>query len=170
MPRLLYSLTGIILMIVWLGIATKFAMTLQSAEAMNGQGNSNDVKLSGAFSEDSIMFFMSGSLNQFDPDSRNLSEHLISEYCQRQLLTSNTDVDWSALMVQGPIIGGLTNATQVQVEDTVSPTMAIYRDTVARPDTELTANITTYVPYRLKAPGIKPIGYLGISNFDSVSS
>jgi hypothetical protein len=169
MPRLLYGLTGIILLAIWLGIATKFAMSLESAEARNAQGNAGDVKLSGAFSENSIMFFMSGSLNSFDPDTRDLSEYSISEDCQRPVADLDTDVDWSAYMVQGPIIGGLSNATQVAVEDAQTTTTAIYRDTVARPDTELAANITTYVPYRLKAPGIKPIGYLGISNFDQVS-
>ena len=77
MPRLLYALTGIILLLVWLGVATAFAMTLQSAEAQNLQGNLDDAtKLSGALSITSVMFFMSGSLNQFDPESRNLSEYI----------------------------------------------------------------------------------------------
>ena len=76
MPRLLYILTGVILMTVWLGIASQFVMTLQSAEAENQQGNVDDpAKLSGAFGTNSVMFFMAGSLNQFDPDSRNLSEY-----------------------------------------------------------------------------------------------
>jgi len=156
-------------MTIWLGVATAFAMTLQSAEAQNLQGNAGDVKLSGIFSESSVMLFVSGSLNQFDPDSRNLSEYLTSEYCQRRFADLSTDVDWSAFMVQGPIIGGLTNATQVSVEAFGSDPIAIWRDTVARPDLELAANITTYVPYRLKAPGLKPIGYLGISDFDQVN-
>lgn len=155
MPRFLYGLTGILLMAVWLGIATRFAMTLQSAEAQNMKGNLDDINnpnLSGAFSINSVLFFVSGSLNMFDPDAKNLN------------------VDWSAFMVQGPIIGGMGNATQVPVEAFGQDPIAIFRDTVARPDLERAQNVTGYMPFRIKAPGLKPIGYLGISDFDQINT
>jgi hypothetical protein len=69
-------------MTVWLGIATMFAMTLQSAEARNMKGNLEDINnpnLSGAFGINSVLFFMSGSLNKFDPDTKNLSKYLTLE-------------------------------------------------------------------------------------------
>jgi len=80
MPRLLYIITGIILIGVWLGIAVQFAMTLQSAEASNENGYINtpaNVILSGGFSTGTILFFLSGSLNTFDPSSGTLSEHFL---------------------------------------------------------------------------------------------
>lgn len=73
-------------------------------------------------------------------------------------------------MVQGPIVGGIANASQVSVEKFGNDPIAIFRDTVARADVERAANVTGYMPFRIKAPGLKPIGYLGISDFDQVNS
>ena len=73
-------------------------------------------------------------------------------------------------MIQGPLYGGVSNGTQVPVEQYGDDPIAIYRDTVARFDAQAAQNITGYLPFRLKAPNIRPIGFLGISEFDSINT
>ncbi|KIM30382.1 hypothetical protein M408DRAFT_328000 [Serendipita vermifera MAFF 305830] len=151
----MYGLSGIILIAVWLGIATMFAMTLEKAETGNRRLSSNGTALPDGFSpENSIFFFVSGQISKFDPSSRTLS------------------VGWSALMLQGPLPadGSTENAKQVSVETYGDDPIAIFRDTVARPDVEAAANFTSFTPFRLRAPLLKPIGYLGISDFDQIST
>ena len=75
--------------------------------------------------------------------------------------------------MQGPVtdISKLEDH-QVSFDALDGAAIAIYRDTVARPDQELIANGTTngHLAFRLRAPSIKPIGFLGISEYDNINT
>jgi len=74
-------------------------------------------------------------------------------------------------MIQGPLINDdLSNAQQVSVEKFGSSAIAMFRDTVARADTGLNATALGYIPFRVKDPNLKPTGFLGISDYDSINT
>jgi hypothetical protein len=81
------------------------------------------------------------------------------------------DIDWSALMLQGPLTSNdLSTAQQVSVEKYGNSAIAMFRDTVARADTGLNATALGYTPFRIKDPNVQPTGFLGISDFDSINT
>jgi hypothetical protein len=59
---------------------------------------------------------------------------------------------------------------QLNVESLNTPTYAVFRDTVSIPDDGANLTNINYTPYRLKNQYIKPIGYLGISQFDTINT
>lgn len=153
--RLVYGLSGALLIIIWFAIALAFAFNLRAAEDANRVVNVNNGQtfLAG-LNRDVPLLFISGQFSSFDSSTRNLH------------------VDWSAFVVQGPITDLSTiSSRRISVESLSGDPIAIYRDTVARPDQELIANGTsTGTPFRLRAPNIKPVGFLGISDYDSIST
>ena len=172
-PRFLYAVCGIVLLGVWLSITSSFATSLLTNEANNRvvNVNSGDPTSMQGLNQPAALLFMSGQIGSFDSTTRTLSE----------LPTANNmraypfpDVGWSALIVQGPITDLSTIADhQVSVDNYGIAPIAIFRDTVARKDTELIAangTVNGLVPFRLRAPSIKPIGYLGISDYDQINT
>ena len=78
LPRLLYGLSGLILLVIWLGIATSFAATLQSAEAANRIVSTNGGKPPPSIDQNALLLFLSGQISSFDPSKRTLSKSLLS--------------------------------------------------------------------------------------------
>lgn len=76
-------------------------------------------------------------------------------------------------MVQGPLPSNdLSKVEPVPVESFGFSPIAIWRDTVSRADQELlnqTAELG-YTPFRVKDPFLKPVGFLGISDFDNINT
>jgi hypothetical protein len=70
------------------------------------------------------------------------------------------------------MITDLNRVDPVPVERYGDSPLVIFRDTVARPDQELQNQSSTlgFVPFRLKNPNIQPIGYLGVSDFDTINT
>lgn len=153
LPRLIYIVCGLFLLILWLGIAIGFAAGLFNDERNNRVINSGWSKPSRPFDRNGPLFFMAGQISAFDPSTRSLS------------------VGWSAFVAQGPLpqLGEIWN-NQVSVDTLGNQPIAIYRDTIARPDQELIANGSNSdpPPFRLVAPAIKPVGFLGISDVDHI--
>lgn len=63
----------------------------------------------------------------------------------------------------------LSTINQVPAE-VYNTTIAIFRDTVARKDTGINSTDLGYTPFRLRNPAIQPVGYLGVSDFDSINT
>lgn len=80
------------------------------------------------------------------------------------------DIDWGAILLRGPVkVGDIKLAERVSTDD-FGMTIAIFKDQVARPDFERNATELGYIPYRIKNPNVKPIGYLGVSEFDQINT
>ncbi|KAG8815762.1 hypothetical protein FRC18_001329 [Serendipita sp. 400] len=149
--RLLYVASGFISLLVWLIVTVLFGNNLESHELSN---SSFSVNGSGALPHppDRIgTLFLVGQLNSFDPVTRNLN------------------IDWTAVQVEKPLNEQDLLSTQIDIDrrtDTVP--LAMFRDVLAVPDTN--TNITDYQPFRVQNPFVKPVGYLGLTQFDQINT
>lgn len=76
-------------------------------------------------------------------------------------------------MIPGPLVtSNFDDVTAVSVEEYGDSPLAIFRDTIARPDPDAQdqSDPSSSVPFRLKNPNVKPIGYLGVSDFDTINT
>ncbi|KAG9021892.1 hypothetical protein FS842_006402, partial [Serendipita sp. 407] len=79
------------------------------------------------------------------------------------------NIDWTAVQVEKPLNEQDLLSTQIDIDrrtDTVP--LAMFRDVLAVPDTN--TNITDYQPFRVQNPFVKPVGYLGLSQFDQINT
>ncbi|CAG7850933.1 SubName: Full=Uncharacterized protein {ECO:0000313/EMBL:CCA74039.1} [Serendipita indica DSM 11827] len=151
MPRLLYILTGLLLMIGWLTITLSFTNTLKYNEAKNSGAyaiNSNVPPAPG--NESKTFIFMSGQLNRFDSSTRTLN------------------IDWTMFGATGPLEDKNLRATEISIDRWGRRPYALFRDTVARPDRD--TNITSYQPFRVINPNMKPTGFLGLTEYDTITT
>ena len=68
----------------------------------------------------------------------------------------------------GPLKFNDLTATQVPIDQWGRQTFALFRDTVARADSGL--NATTVQPFRVINPNVKPVGFLGNTEFDTINT
>jgi hypothetical protein len=76
-------------------------------------------------------------------------------------------------MVQGPLkTNDLGQVEPVSVERYGNAPIAMFRDTVARADPDFLNQSSQlgYIPFRLKDPFLPPVGFLGISDYDSINT
>ena len=69
---------------------------------------------------------------------------------------------------RGPLVLDDLTATQTPIDEWGRQTFALFRDTVARADKGL--NATDFQPFRVINPNIKPVGFLGMTEFDTIST
>lgn len=151
MPRLLYIMTGVLLMAGWLAVTLSFANNLKSNEAKNSAGssiNSNAPPAPGDKNETFI--FLSGQLNRFDTSLRSIN------------------IDWSMFGAEGPLVYDDLRSTEIPIDSWGRQVFALFRDTVARADRG--TNITDFQPFRVINPNIKPVGFLGMTEFDTINT
>ncbi|KAG8842361.1 hypothetical protein FRB91_004230 [Serendipita sp. 411] len=125
-----------------------FGRNLETNELMNSSLYNNGT---GGAPDQIGTLFLVGQLNTFDSASRNLN------------------LDWTAIQVSIPLKNGDILASQIDLdrrEDTVP--LAMFRDVLAVPD--LGTNITDYQPYRIQNPHVKPVGFLGLTQFDQINT
>ncbi|KAG8819933.1 hypothetical protein FRC19_009377 [Serendipita sp. 401] len=150
--RLLYIACGLILLAGWLTVTMLFGRNLETNEASNSRFSAHVENGLLPPPPDRIgTLFLVGQLNSFDPFSRNLN------------------LDWTAIQVSQPIDTSDILKTQIDIdrrEDTVP--LAMFRDVLAVPDLE--TNITDYQPYRVQNPHVKPVGFLGLTQFDQINT
>ncbi|KAG8813748.1 hypothetical protein FRC17_001443 [Serendipita sp. 399] len=151
--RLLYVISGFVLLLIWLTITVFFGYHLESSEASNSSVYANS-QLTGPPSSH-------GEQEQ---------EHGISRADFDSLAPSSSlDIDWSAFYAAIPLNPKNLLATQVDIDrrnDTVP--LAMFRDVLAVPDKE--TNITDYQPFRIQNPHVKPAGFLGLTQFGQINT
>ncbi|KAG8822520.1 hypothetical protein FRC17_009558, partial [Serendipita sp. 399] len=149
--RLLYVISGFVLLLGWLTITIIFGRNLETNEATNSSVYAN-TQLSGpGASIHGEHLFLLGQLNSFDP------------------LTRSLNIDWTAFYATVPLNPSNLLATQVDIdrrEDTAP--LAMFRDVLAVPD--MGTNITDYQPFRVQNPRVKPTGFLGLTQFDQINT
>ncbi|KAG9032011.1 hypothetical protein FS842_004183 [Serendipita sp. 407] len=156
--RLFYIASGVFLLFLWIVTTLVFGNRLESNELSNMIISVNG---SGALPHppDRIgTLFLVGQLNSFDPVTRNLN------------------IDWTAIRVEKPsnqmdLLSGKLDLLSMQIDidrrnDTVP--LAMFRDVLAVPDTDM--NITDYQPFRLQNPFVKPVGFLGLNQYEQVNT
>ncbi|CAG7850932.1 SubName: Full=Uncharacterized protein {ECO:0000313/EMBL:CCA74578.1} [Serendipita indica DSM 11827] len=151
LPRLMYILTGLLLMVGWLSITMSFINTLKHHEAKNSAASAINANAPPAPGHENQTFvFMSGQLNRFDPSLRTLN------------------IDWTMFGAKGPLGDGNLRAREIPIDQWGRQVFALFRDTVARPDRG--TNITDYQPFRVINPNIKPAGFLGVTEYDTINT
>ncbi|KAG8798055.1 hypothetical protein FRC16_008126 [Serendipita sp. 398] len=146
--RTMYIVCGLVLLAVWLTVTMLFGRNLETNELMNSSLYNNGT---GGAPDQIGNLFLVGQLNTFDSASRNLN------------------LDWTAIQVSVPLKNGDILASQIDLdrrEDTVP--LAMFRDVLAVPD--MGTNITDYQPYRIQNPHVKPVGFLGLTQFDQINT
>ncbi|KAG8822235.1 hypothetical protein FRC19_006355 [Serendipita sp. 401] len=146
--RTMYIVCGLVLLAVWLTVTMLFGRNLETNELMNSSLYNNGT---GGAPDQIGTLFLVGQLNTFDSASRNLN------------------LDWTAIQVSIPLKNGDILASQIDLdrrEDTVP--LAMFRDVLAVPD--MGTNITEYQPYRIQNPHVKPVGFLGLTQFDQINT